>query len=75
MKSFEGMMSIAKGKKIIVFLDYDGTLSPIVDDPDLAFMPDMVNESFYASELTSCYYFLIQILVLCTDEISSTRSC
>ncbi|RZB80812.1 putative trehalose-phosphate phosphatase J, partial [Glycine soja] len=28
----------AKGKQIIVFLDYDGTLSPIVADPDKAFM-------------------------------------
>ncbi|XLR32802.1 hypothetical protein HN51_052732 [Arachis hypogaea] len=27
-----------KGKKIVTFLDYDGTLSPIVADPDKAFM-------------------------------------
>ncbi|KAM5557558.1 hypothetical protein ABKV19_024772 [Rosa sericea] len=32
------MMKAAKGKRIVVFLDYDGTLSPIVDDPDRAFM-------------------------------------
>ncbi|KAJ0989328.1 hypothetical protein J5N97_007684 [Dioscorea zingiberensis] len=32
------MMSIAKEKKVVIFLDYDGTLSPIVDDPDCAFM-------------------------------------
>ncbi|KAJ0042206.1 hypothetical protein Pint_17658 [Pistacia integerrima] len=38
--SFERMMKAAKGKKIAVFLDYDGTLSPIVDDPDKAFMSD-----------------------------------
>jgi len=25
-----------------MFLDYDGTLSPIVDDPDRAFMSDEV---------------------------------
>lgn len=36
------MMKAAKGKKIAVFLDYDGTLSPIVDDPDRAFMSDEV---------------------------------
>ncbi|KAL6227198.1 hypothetical protein ACLB2K_001157 [Fragaria x ananassa] len=36
--SFDKMMKAAKGKRIVVFLDYDGTLSPIVDDPDLAFM-------------------------------------
>ncbi|KAJ7962555.1 Trehalose 6-phosphate phosphatase [Quillaja saponaria] len=37
---FEQMMSIAKGKDIMVFLDYDGTLSPIVDNPYRAFMSD-----------------------------------
>ncbi|KAL6224657.1 hypothetical protein ACLB2K_003512 [Fragaria x ananassa] len=36
--SFDKMMKAAKGMRIVVFLDYDGTLSPIVDDPDLAFM-------------------------------------
>ncbi|KAL6132130.1 hypothetical protein ACLB2K_070501 [Fragaria x ananassa] len=36
--SFDRMMKAAKGKRIVVFLDYDGTLSPIVDDPDRAFM-------------------------------------
>lgn len=40
--SFDRMMKAAKGKKIAVFLDYDGTLSPIVDDPDRAFMSDEV---------------------------------
>ncbi|GMH08913.1 hypothetical protein Nepgr_010753 [Nepenthes gracilis] len=38
LSSFDRMMNAAKGKKIVVFLDYDGTLSPIVDDPDSAFM-------------------------------------
>ncbi|KAF7148565.1 hypothetical protein RHSIM_Rhsim03G0200300 [Rhododendron simsii] len=32
--------SCARGKKIVVFLDYDGTLSPIVNDPAHAFMSD-----------------------------------
>ncbi|GAV66219.1 Trehalose_PPase domain-containing protein [Cephalotus follicularis] len=36
--SFDRMMKAAKGKKLAVFLDYDGTLSQIVDDPDRAFM-------------------------------------
>lgn len=31
-------MNYAKKKKVVMFLDYDGTLSPIVDDPDRAFM-------------------------------------
>jgi trehalose 6-phosphate phosphatase len=26
-----------------MFLDYDGTLSPIVDDPDAAFMSETVS--------------------------------
>lgn len=40
--SFEQMIEAAHGKKIVVFLDYDGTLSPIVQDPNKAFMSDKV---------------------------------
>lgn len=40
--SFEQMIAAAHGKKIVVFLDYDGTLSPIVQDPNKAFMSDKV---------------------------------
>ncbi|GJN21765.1 hypothetical protein PR202_gb09278 [Eleusine coracana subsp. coracana] len=36
--SFKHIVANAQGKKIALFLDYDGTLSPIVDDPDKAFM-------------------------------------
>lgn len=39
---FEQIAIAAKGKKIVMFLDYDGTLSPIVDDPDRAIMSDAV---------------------------------
>lgn len=42
LSSFDRMMNAAKGKRIVVFLDYDGTLAPIVDDPDRAFMSDTV---------------------------------
>lgn len=42
MDTFDRMIAAAKGKKIVVFLDYDGTLSPIVEDPDKAFMSDTV---------------------------------
>lgn len=36
-------MNHARNKKIVMFLDYDGTLSPIVNDPDRAFMSDEVS--------------------------------
>ncbi|OAY68010.1 putative trehalose-phosphate phosphatase 2 [Ananas comosus] len=38
LSSFEEITAYAKGKKIVLFMDYDGTLSPIVDNPDNAFM-------------------------------------
>lgn len=38
LNTFEQIICSAKGKQIVVFLDYDGTLSPIVADPDKAFM-------------------------------------
>ncbi|KAH9541760.1 hypothetical protein CY35_14G083100 [Sphagnum magellanicum] len=37
---FEKVMKTAKGKQVAVFLDYDGTLAPIVEDPDRAYMSD-----------------------------------
>ncbi|KAE8768290.1 Trehalose-phosphate phosphatase [Hordeum vulgare] len=39
---FEEIVAASKGKQIVMFLDYDGTLSPIVDDPDAAFMSETV---------------------------------
>ncbi|RRT79558.1 hypothetical protein B296_00003297 [Ensete ventricosum] len=36
--AFHQITAYAKYKKIVLFLDYDGTLSPIVDNPDHAFM-------------------------------------
>lgn len=39
---FDQIASASKGKKIVMFLDYDGTLSPIVADPDEAYMSDAV---------------------------------
>ncbi|GAA0160922.1 phosphatase [Lithospermum erythrorhizon] len=38
LSSFELIMNRIKNRKIVMFLDYDGTLSPIVEDPDRAFM-------------------------------------
>ena len=41
-----------------MFLDYDGTLSPIVDDPDRAFMSDTVG--FQANHLF-CFAYSVFI--------------
>lgn len=43
MNSFEKVVKLAKSKQIVVFLDYDGTLSPIVANPDRALMSDEVS--------------------------------
>ncbi|KAL9274695.1 putative trehalose-phosphate phosphatase J [Drosera capensis] len=40
LEKFEKIMNESKGQQIVMFLDYDGTLSPIVDDPERAFMSD-----------------------------------
>ncbi|KAL3619717.1 hypothetical protein CASFOL_034629 [Castilleja foliolosa] len=42
---FDEIMKASIGKQIVVFLDYDGTLSPIVDDPDRAFMTNEMREA------------------------------
>ncbi|KAM7256919.1 hypothetical protein ACFE04_012660 [Oxalis oulophora] len=44
LNSFEQIASGPKNK-IAVFLDYDGTLSPIVDDPDKAFISDAMRST------------------------------
>ncbi|KAG0545885.1 hypothetical protein BDA96_02G400200 [Sorghum bicolor] len=41
---FEVLLAAAKGKQIVMFLDYDGTLSPIVEDPDCAVMSEEMRE-------------------------------
>ncbi|KAL7160325.1 hypothetical protein ABFS83_01G086700 [Erythranthe nasuta] len=40
LNSFQTITGREMNKKLVIFLDYDGTLSPIVDDPDRAFMSD-----------------------------------
>ncbi|KAF8023476.1 hypothetical protein BT93_F0856 [Corymbia citriodora subsp. variegata] len=42
---FEQIAQASLGKKIVMFLDYDGTLSPIVEDPDQAFMSTEMREA------------------------------
>lgn len=56
LNKFEQIMSASKGKQIVMFMDYDGTLSPIVDDPDSAFMSDAVRP---------CAFLLLPLLFLC----------
>ncbi|KAK1406759.1 hypothetical protein QVD17_38367 [Tagetes erecta] len=42
---FEEIMSAAKMKQVVIFLDYDGTLSPIVSNPDQAYMAPEMREA------------------------------
>ncbi|KAL6594031.1 hypothetical protein ACP70R_014268 [Stipagrostis hirtigluma subsp. patula] len=42
---FEALAAAARGKQIVMFLDYDGTLSPIVEDPDRAVMTDEMRDA------------------------------
>lgn len=42
---FEDIMSAAKMKQVVIFLDYDGTLSPIVENPDQAYMAPEMREA------------------------------
>lgn len=50
-------MSASNGKQIVMFLDYDGTLSPIVDDPDSAFMSDTVSTDLYIHLIINDLWF------------------
>jgi trehalose 6-phosphate phosphatase len=38
--ALDGILSRRKGRSLALFLDYDGTLTPIVDDPERALMTD-----------------------------------
>ncbi|KAL8160317.1 hypothetical protein V2J09_001854 [Rumex salicifolius] len=53
LEDFDQMMNITMGKRIVVFLDYDGTLSPIVNDPQKAFMSDSMRSA--VSEVARLY--------------------
>ncbi|KAK4394244.1 putative trehalose-phosphate phosphatase J [Sesamum angolense] len=65
---FEQITSASKGKQIVMFLDYDGTLSPIVDDPDRAFM----SEAMRATVRKLARYFPTAIVSgRCRDKVYS----
>ncbi|KAF3329267.1 putative trehalose-phosphate phosphatase 6 [Carex littledalei] len=66
LSKFEQIVSASKGKQIVMFLDYDGTLSPIVDDPDSAFM----SESMRAAVRDAASYFPTAIVSgRCRDKV------
>ncbi|PWA63245.1 tyrosyl-DNA phosphodiesterase [Artemisia annua] len=48
--SFEHIINRAKDKKIDIFLDYEGTLSPTVDDPDHAFRAALLTDDLPFSD-------------------------
>ncbi|KAA3476681.1 putative trehalose-phosphate phosphatase D [Gossypium australe] len=65
---FEQIVTASKGKQIAMFLDYDGTLSPIVEDPDRAFMP----REMRAAVRDVARYFPTAILTgRCRDKVYS----
>jgi len=59
MKLFDQILYSAKGKQIVFFLDYDGTLSPIVADPEKAFMTRKVFLFIFLSFVSSCNFIYI----------------
>ena len=44
---FEKIINTSMGNQIVLFLDYSGTFSPIVDDSDRAFMLERVSSCLF----------------------------
>ena len=44
---FEKIINTSMGNQIVLFLDYSGTFSPIVDDSDRAFMLEHVSSCLF----------------------------
>ncbi|KAI3462055.1 hypothetical protein Pfo_018718 [Paulownia fortunei] len=65
---FEQITNASKGKQIVMFLDYDGTLSPIVDDPDRAFMSEAMRAT--VRKLARCFPTAI-VSGRCRDKVYS----
>ena len=55
---FDQIIEASKGKQIVMFLDYDGTLSPIVEDPDKAFMSEAVSSPNFITHFLNSFDFL-----------------
>ena len=66
-----------------MFLDYDGTLSPIVDDPDRAFMSDAVCSLIFVLAFSFAFSMALIVwelkinafCVYVADESSSEERC
>ncbi|XP_078159568.1 putative trehalose-phosphate phosphatase 6 [Carex rostrata] len=65
---FEEIMEMSKGKKIVMFLDYDGTLSPIVQDPDTAYMSETMRD---AVRDVAKYFPTAIVTGRCTEKVFS----
>ncbi|CAN6567801.1 unnamed protein product [Malus baccata var. baccata] len=63
---FEQIIDASKGKQIVMFLDYDGTLSPIVEDPDRAFMSDAMRKT--VKKVARCFPTAI-VSGRCRDKV------
>ncbi|CAB4297614.1 unnamed protein product [Prunus armeniaca] len=68
MSMFEEITNYSKGKQIVLFLDYDGTLSPIVEDPDRAFMS---REMRNAVKAAARYFPTAIVSGRCRDKVHS----
>ncbi|GAV59270.1 Trehalose_PPase domain-containing protein [Cephalotus follicularis] len=68
LKMFEEIVNASKGKQIVMFLDYDGTLSPIVEDPDRAFM---TNEMRATVKDVARYFPTAIVTGRCRDKVYS----
>jgi trehalose 6-phosphate phosphatase len=66
LEKFEQIMEASRGKQIVMFLDYDGTLSPIVDDPDKAFMSSKMRRT--VKKLAKCFPTAI-VTGRCIDKV------
>ncbi|XVF61662.1 hypothetical protein PTKIN_Ptkin08bG0148500 [Pterospermum kingtungense] len=66
LEMFEQIIDASKGKQIVMFLDYDGTLSPIVQDPDRAFMSKKMRKT--VRKLAKCFPTAI-VSGRCRDKV------
>ncbi|KAL1225740.1 putative trehalose-phosphate phosphatase I [Cardamine amara subsp. amara] len=66
LEMFEQIMEASGEKQIVMFLDYDGTLSPIVDNPDRAFMSSKMRRT--VKKLAKCFPTAI-VTGRCIDKV------